>query len=120
MHELSLMENILETLHRSADEHNIGHIKLIKLVIGKMTMVNPESLRFAFEALRPATIFSDAVLEVEEKVIMYHCRPCDRNYHIDETITLICPYCRGNEVEVISGREFYIDYYEGDGEDGSD
>ncbi len=44
MHELSLMQNVLQTVELSAEQHHICRINKVKLVIGQLTMALPDSL----------------------------------------------------------------------------
>jgi len=53
MHELTLMQSVLQTVEQDAAQHGINRINKVKLVIGQLTMALPDSLIFAFEALKP-------------------------------------------------------------------
>lgn len=114
MHELSIMESVMDTVRKSADELNIHHIEKIKLVIGKMTMALPESLQFAFQALARDELFSGAVLEIEERNIRCRCSGCQNEFAIESAYRFVCPGCGSREVGMIQGNELYIDSYEGD------
>ena len=75
MHELSIMEGVLNMVRESAVQSNISKVNKLKLVIGKLSMVLPDSLQFCFQALSQEEFFQDAVLEIEEKdIIIRLCR----------------------------------------------
>lgn len=115
MHELSIMEGVLDMIRENAEQNNISHINKINLVIGKLSMVLPDSLQFCFQALSSQEeMFQNAVLEIEERKTVIHCSVCDRHFTLEDGLCLICPECNGNNVAIISGREMYLDYYEGD------
>lgn len=114
MHEIALMSGILDTLQDSAAQNNITAIKRIKLIVGKFSMALPDSLEFAFEALGQGDLFGQAVLEIEEKEIQCQCPNCRTVFDIDDNYHFACPNCLSPKVEIVSGRELYIDYYEGD------
>lgn len=115
MHELSLMEGVLDTVRSSASENGIIRVNYVKLVIGKLSMALPDSLNFAFQALKQQDkLFEDAVLEIEEKEIIGRCGECREEFEIDNHYWFICPQCKGRNVEIIGGRELFIDYFEGD------
>lgn len=115
MHEVSLMENILVILRKSADENDIKQIHEITLVVGKFSMALPDSLQFAFEALRnQEQLLANAVLHITEKDIHAMCRSCSNEYVIEKTYDLSCPMCGRTDIDVLSGRELYIDSYEGE------
>ena len=114
MHELSLMQDVLQTVELSAEQHNIRRINKVKLVVGQLTMALPDSLGLAFEAFKAGTILADAVLVMEEQKAECHCRQCHQVFGVDEFYCLICPNCGSAEIQIQSGDRLYIDYYEGE------
>jgi hydrogenase nickel incorporation protein HypA/HybF len=114
MHELALMQNVLQTVELDAAQRHINRINKVKLVIGQLTMALPDSLVFAFEALKPGTIFADASLVIEERQALCQCLSCRQEYKLDDYFQFICPACGSSDVQVQGGKELYIDYYEGD------
>lgn len=66
MHELAIVEDLMNTVVQSAQEHKLQRVKSIKIVVGKKTAALPDSLQFCFEALSPETILAGARLEIEE------------------------------------------------------
>ncbi|MGE5405142.1 MAG: hydrogenase maturation nickel metallochaperone HypA [Candidatus Saccharibacteria bacterium] len=114
MHELSLVEGVIDTVRASAIENNIHKVKKVKLVVGKLSMALPESLKFAFEVLCQDELFQGAVLEIEERVIRCRCDGCGHEYDVNDNYSFECPRCTEGRVEIVSGRELYIDYYEGE------
>jgi hydrogenase nickel incorporation protein HypA/HybF len=120
MHELSLMTSVLETVRQGAPDNDIKQVKKVKLVIGKLSQALPDSLQFAFGVLSQDEMFRGAVLEIEEKDIICLCPDCQNQFAVQDDYSFICPNCQGLKVEIISGRELYIDYFEGDLTDGTD
>ena len=66
MHELAIVEDLMNTVVQSAQERKLKRVKSIKIVVGKKTSALPDSLQFCFEALSPETILAGARLEIEE------------------------------------------------------
>lgn len=115
VHELSIMEGVLNMVRESAQQNNINRINKIKLVIGKLSMVLPDSLSFCFQALSvQEDIFRNAVLDIEERDAAIQCAVCEQQFTAEDGWCLVCPECGGSNVTIISGREMYLDYYEGD------
>lgn len=115
MHEMGLMSEMLEVLARSAKENNISQINKVRLIVGKMTMALPEALQMAFEALKPGELFSSsAELEIEVRETKAHCNSCGNEFSVQDNYLFICPSCQGLKVEIISGRELYIESFEGE------
>ncbi|MDI6812319.1 MAG: hydrogenase maturation nickel metallochaperone HypA [Desulfitobacteriaceae bacterium] len=118
MHEMGLMASMVELLTESARHNQIQKINKVKLVVGKMSMALPDALQLAFDVYKAEGLFSsEAVLEIEERETMGRCRSCGRRFPVLDNCLFVCPDCQGIDVEVISGRELYIDHYEG--EDGN-
>jgi len=116
MHELGLIQAAMEEIARAAQANNICRIVKVKLVVGKMNGALPDALQFAFKVLTPETIFEGADLEIEEVDIRLRCPACGRETVVGE-ITCWCPAC-GTRAEIVAGRELYIEYFEGDEEEG--
>lgn len=114
MHELALMQSVLQTVELDAAQHHIERINKVKLVIGQLTMALPDSLVFAFDALKTGTIFANASLVIEERPALCQCQSCQQEYKLDDYFQFICPACGSSDVQVQGGKELYIDYYEGD------
>jgi len=114
VHEFSLMSSMMDTVRESAVQNNIMQVEKIKLVIGKLSMALPDSLQFAFEALKKDELFQEAVLEIEEKEITCLCSNCQQSFMVNKNYYFVCPECASNKVEIIGGRELYIDFFEGE------
>jgi hydrogenase nickel incorporation protein HypA/HybF len=113
MHEMSLMENVIDIIRRNARENSITKVDRLKLVVGRLSMALPDSLKFAFEVLSQDDMFQGAILEIEEKDIVCYCPECEQRFNVQSDYCFCCPSCGQNRVDIIEGRELYIDYYEG-------
>ncbi|MBP1762639.1 MAG: hypA [Firmicutes bacterium] len=114
MHELSIMESVLNMVRESAKQRNIERVNKLKLVIGKLSMVLPDSLQFCFQVLSQDDMFRGTVLEIESREAKVKCAACQEEFMINEGYCFICLDCGSTEIEIVSGREMYLDYYEGD------
>lgn len=115
MHELSLMESAMDIVRDSAAQNDIKRVQKVKLVVGKFSMALPDSLQFAFEVISGTEdLFQGAVLEIETREILCQCKQCQHTFNVDNEYHFQCSNCGANQVEIIQGRELYLDYYEGD------
>ncbi|MBP8819715.1 MAG: hydrogenase maturation nickel metallochaperone HypA [Syntrophomonadaceae bacterium] len=114
MHELSIIQSVVDTVRDSAEKNGLKRVNKVKLVIGKLTMALPDSLQFAFEAVIVDEMFKNAVLEIEERDVTCECNSCQHRFVVDDAYCFICPNCGHDRVDIIGGRELYIDYFEGD------
>lgn len=114
MHELALMENVIEIVRSNALKSHITRIDRLKLVVGKLSMALPDSLQFAFQVLGQDEMFKQAILEIEEKEVVCYCKECQQQFAVNNDYCFVCPWCGLSGVDIIEGRELYLDYYEGD------
>lgn len=115
MHELALIESVMSAVKLNARENNIKKIDKIGLVVGRFANAIPESLEFAFEAVKTQEpIFAGAVLEIKQMPVKCRCHQCGEAFQLEEKLRFVCPRCSGSDIEITGGRELYIDYYEGD------
>ena len=113
MHELSLIQEVMLVLKKSAAENNISSIKSVSLVVGKLAAALPDSMQFCFELLAKDPPFINTRLEIVETDIRGRCKLCGKEFLIDEN-RFSCSICGSPAVEVIAGNELYVDFYEGE------
>ena len=107
MHELSLTENILEIVRDNISSNGGGKLKSVRVRIGELAGVVPESLDLCFTALTKGTDMEDAKLEIEHTGIVAHCRQCGVDSKVDG-LTFKCPACGSGDIKVISGNELQV------------
>jgi hydrogenase nickel incorporation protein HypA/HybF len=113
MHELSITENILAVALGKAEEAGARRISRINLVIGELTGVAHECVSFYFDFLAKDTIARGAALSFEERPNTVRCRACGKTFPPSNG-NWACPGCGGERVEIVSGRELYVDSIEVD------
>lgn len=113
MHELSLIQSMIAQISLSAVERGICHVNRIRLVNGQFSGSNTEALHSAFALFSGIPLFQNAILEVEEPELIGHCNSCHMTFKI-EAYRFRCCFCSNRNIEIISGQELYIAFYEGD------
>ena len=108
MHEMSIATDILELVKREMKKNDVTRLKALNLRIGEMTAVEPESLRFCFEAAIEKTDLEGAVLSIEETPLRGRCRNCGEEFGLERYLATPCPACGEREADIISGRELDI------------
>jgi len=116
MHEFSMTTQIVENVLREAEKHNAKKITEVHLVIGKLTFLGAEQIRFSYNILVEGSIMEGSKLYIEEKNGVVKCSSCgyegdfmyedNPRYHVP-TPTLRCPKC-GGIVNIVGGRECTI------------
>ena len=108
MHEVGIMESALAAVRDEAAKHGATRVSRIVLRIGMLTGVDHEALRFAYEALTPATLADGAVLEIESVPARAHCAACAREFSVTQGFILQCPQCGEFCGDIRQGRELAI------------
>ena len=111
MHEISIIESILEVAEENAREVNSSSIKAIKLRLGQFTAIAQNALEFAFEVARQGTMAEHARLEIELVPMVLHCVVCEVETQPTGGICFICQRC-GFPMKIVSGKELQIEYIE--------
>ena len=107
MHEISLIESIIEIITAEMPKHNITRVEAIKLKIGEMRQVIPDTLLFGFQVLSKGTPLEGAELIVENVPTKGHCKICDQDFAMEDWFSN-CPECGKAEYDIISGRELRV------------
>lgn len=113
MHEMAIAQGILDIVLKTAIENGAVQVKRVTVLIGEMTQVEPESLRFGFAALAEGTQSAGAELIIETIPLVGRCRTCGQEFPV-QRYSFVCPCCDAGGVTIISGRELRVDHLEVD------
>ena len=111
MHELSMADAIVKTAIDVAEKNNAQEITEVTIEIGKLTLLNPEQLKFMIEVLSENTLIEGAEIVISEIPIEIRCKSCDfiglaHSDDLDHYVSIVkCPQCEGHELEITKGRE---------------
>lgn len=108
MHEVGIIESALGVIRREAQAHGAERVERVVMRIGAISGVEPDALRFAFEAVTPDSVAAGAVLEIELVPARAHCRACADEFTIESGFIFECPRCRAISGDVRSGRELEL------------
>lgn len=112
MHELSLIEGIIDIILAELPKHSITKVENISLRIGEMRQVVPDALHFAFECLSKDTPLEGAELRIENVPIKSKCAQCGHEF-VQKNWFGNCPKCQSTKIEIVSGKELEIAEFEG-------
>jgi hydrogenase nickel incorporation protein HypA/HybF len=113
MHEQSIVESFLNLSLEHARQADANRILKIYLVVGELSGVVDEAVDFYFRFLAKNTIASDAVIDYRHIPARFRCRKCGHIFQ-PEKFDYICPECKEQQIDIIAGRELYIDRLEVD------
>lgn len=112
MHELGLTQSILDIALEHAKGN--GAAKILKVVVkaGDLMAIVDDSIQLYFKYLSRGTIAERSELIIERSPAVVSCRSCGEKSEIGMFEVFTCPECDGFLVELISGRELYVDSIE--------
>lgn len=113
MHEYSVTKTLVDLCNAEAERNDIESIARVKVTIGGFTGFAPDAIRFYFEYLSPGTRCAQAELLFQEIPIRITCKECKKISLIDDPV-MVCPVCGSTDIEMTSGREFYVESIEGE------
>ena len=113
MHEVSIIQNVIEIVTQKALENKFTRINKVCLKIGELSGVMPESLNFAFESCIQGTMLEESTLGLEEVKALGACEACKLEFPI-EHFNKLCPTCNKFCTSIVRGYELYVDTIEGD------
>lgn len=107
MHEVSLMQRVIEIAEEAAHQNEATRIHRLGLKIGPLLGVVPEALEFAFDVVTRGTMAEAAKLEVEYLPLRADCLNCKHPFE-PPGFDLSCPNCGSLQTQVQGGREMQL------------
>jgi len=112
MHELALIESMIDIVLEEMPRHSLTQVESITLRIGEMRQYVPEALNFGFECLSKDTPLEGAKLFIEKVPTKGYCALCDKNFTLRNFFDK-CPTCKETISQIISGKELELVSFEG-------
>ena len=107
MHELSIAYEINGIVDQYVKPEQKKLIKSVRVKIGKLQNILPDSLIFCFEALNSAGNYIGPKLEIEQISVAIQCKNCGSINEIDG-FAFGCNGCGSTDIKVIRGNELYV------------
>jgi hydrogenase nickel incorporation protein HypA/HybF len=107
MHEMSLAESVLQIIEDTAHRERFSKVKAVWLEIGALAGVEPEAMRFCFDAVVRESLADGARLEIVSAPGAAWCMPCSRVVAI-ATRGDACPMCGSYQLQVTGGADLRV------------
>ncbi len=105
---MSIVQALLEQVQSEVDKSgHAGRVMNLHLVIGRLSGVHVDSIRFAFELLAPESICRDAELTIDQPKAQLLCLACNAAQEIEE-LHASCPDCGGRNVTIQGGQDLLL------------
>lgn len=107
MHEMSIAQSLIDVIREEMAAAEATILRSVRLQIGRLTAIVPESLTFCFEVITKGTDLEGARLIIEAVPIKGFCKECEREFEIEE-YTFICPACGSSQIKITAGEELSV------------
>jgi len=108
VHEMSIVQALLEQVQSEVQRAGQpGRVVTLHLVIGRLSGVHVDAIRFGFDVLSPDSIAAGAALCIECPKARCHCAACGGEREIDE-IVIGCPDCGSAAITIRGGQELLL------------
>ncbi|HZR98252.1 MAG TPA: hydrogenase maturation nickel metallochaperone HypA [Chloroflexota bacterium] len=108
MHEMALAEGVLAVVLDAADGEPV---RRVRLRVGALQAVVPDSLQFCFQLAAEGTAAADAVLELTDVPARVVCRGCGAESEL-RAPPFLCRQCGAADVALVAGDELLVDAVE--------
>ncbi len=110
MHELEIVQQVVNQAVTQAQAAGAERVTGLNLAIGALSDISPESVQFYFDLVSEDTPAAGAQLSFRWIQPEMRCRACGREFTwAPDPPTLTCPQCGSTSLELIRGREFYLE-----------
>jgi len=108
MHEMGLVQNIVDIVLKTAEQNGITKVLRINIRAGQLRAIVPKQLQFCFEILsRESKILQGAELVVETLPVKGKCKSCKHEFPVNE-YRFVCPECEHEDIDVLQGMELLV------------
>lgn len=107
MHEMALAEEVLQIVQAAARREGCQRVRALWLEIGQLSSVEPEAMRFCFEAVARDSIAAGARLEIVAAAGAAWCDECAAPVEL-AALGEACPRCGGYRLRVTGGTQMRV------------
>jgi hydrogenase nickel incorporation protein HypA/HybF len=113
MHELTLSQSIVDLVVECARKEGVHAVTRVVVEVGIAAGVEPDALRFCFDAVAAETLLQGAELTIETISLQARCRSCACEFAPARLVS-ICPRCGSNAPYLLKGRELRVKSFDGE------
>lgn len=107
MHEMSLTESLVELIESEREKQGFSRVRMVRLAVGALGHVDPEAIRFCFDAATRGTVAEGAQLAIATVPGEAWCLDCAKTVHVRERVAP-CPDCGEWRLQVRGGDDLRL------------
>lgn len=107
MHEVSLVESMVALVEDERRRQHFSRVRTMHVHVGALGHVEPDALRFCFDAVTRGTIADGAKLSIAMIAGEGICSNCQQTVRIHDRFAA-CPLCGNEHVRMTAGDELRL------------
>lgn len=104
---MSICLSMIDLIADQQKQAGFAKVKRVVVEIGALSHVDPEALRFCFDAAARGTAVENGTLEIRQVAATAWCHDCLRTVEVAERGGA-CPRCNGGKLIVQEGEEMRL------------
>jgi hydrogenase nickel incorporation protein HypA/HybF len=104
---MALAESLLQIVEDTARKNGATQVRAVRLAVGRLSHVEPEALRFAFDVVTRHGIAQGARLEIDATDGAAWCMQCSRSVDLAR-LGDACPRCGSYQLQLTGGDELRV------------
>lgn len=108
MHETSLARQILKRVLEEVEKEGATRVRRVRGWVAETERLNPEALRFHFQAHAAGTAAAGADLDLDVRVVPAVCEECWEQFEPDGHVP-ICPRCSSTRVRLLGPTGLHLE-----------
>ncbi len=110
MHELPVMNSILNVVIKHAVMNNVTKVMKIHLKVGELSDLEDKWMQHYFDYVSKESVAEGATLEIERIPVKMKCDACAVEFEPDmkKEEKIVCPECGSEKSTLIAGKEYFI------------
>ena len=108
MHELGICDALLKMVDEIARGEQLDVVSRITVEVGTLSGVVPKYLADCWEAVTDGTAFADTEFAIEVVEGTAKCFDCGQEFPAGINDKLKCPFCGGDKLIPVSGRDLTL------------
>ncbi|MGB8011760.1 MAG: hydrogenase maturation nickel metallochaperone HypA [Terriglobales bacterium] len=111
MHEMGIANSVLDAVRTEMSRYPGSYPCKVGVRVGEMAAIDPDALRFCFEAMIQETDLASLELAIEVCPRRHRCSVCGHEFVVHD-YDASCPQCKSLATICISGDELELAYLE--------
>ncbi|HUJ09412.1 MAG TPA: hydrogenase maturation nickel metallochaperone HypA [Verrucomicrobiae bacterium] len=111
MHEMSIVEALLETVLAELRLHPGARVCMVRVRIGALRLVEPTALQFCYSTAVQDTPLAGSQLQIQQVDASARCDVCSLEFPVEES-WFECPRCHSANARLLQGDELLLTSFE--------